>query len=98
MSRILLTAVGLMISGTACAQTSTTYEYDALGQLVGSTSQRTTANVRTTIEYDLAGNRKTFTVKGAGDGGDDSSSGASTGGSRKFIVVPLNGFTLIAID
>ena len=97
MNKILLTIMVLGLPAAAHAQATTTYKYDALGRLVSSTSTIGATNVQTTIEYDAAGNRKSYKVSGAPNGGADSGSGASAPNVRRFVVVPLNGFTIIPI-
>lgn len=94
---MLWTIAGLMMPGAAAAQSNVTYNYDALGRLVVSTNQTAGTNVRTTVDYDRAGNRKTLTVTGAVDGNGDPSSGANEPATRGFVVIPLNGFTLIPL-
>ena len=97
MNKILFAIAVLGLPTPAYAQTTTTYQYDALGRLVGSTNTTGATNVQTAIEYDAAGNRKTYRVSGAPNGGADSGSGASAPNARRFVVVPLNGFTIIPI-
>lgn len=73
----------------ALAQGTTTYEYDALGRLVGTTtSGGANDGLGTVYEYDAAGNRKRVEVTGS-DG--------SPGGPSRFIVLPINGFLVIPI-
>lgn len=68
----------------AHANSTTTYTYDALGRLVATSNTGTSNNgLSTNIEYDSAGNRKTYQVSGA---------------ASRVIVVPLNGFTVIKIQ
>ncbi len=92
MKKIVLGFALLIVPSMAGAQATTTYTYDALGRLVGSTTGATT----TTIDYDPAGNRKTYKVSGAANGVDDGA-GASVPVKPRFVVVPLNGFTLIPL-
>lgn len=96
MKKIISGAVLLMTPCIAGAQSTTTYTYDALGRLVGSSTDRGPGASTTTIEYDPAGNRKTYKVSGAANGVDDGA-GASVPVKPRFVVVPLNGFTLIPL-
>lgn len=52
----------LCISGNAHAQSAVTYQYDALGRLIGAT--HTSAGSVETYDYDAAGNRDTVEVTG----------------------------------
>jgi YD repeat-containing protein len=88
--------IALTMPVTALAQT-TTYTYDALGRLVKSVAATGATGVDTNIDYDPAGNRKEYRVTGAPDAGSDTGAGASTPNRGRFIVVPLNGFTIIPI-
>lgn len=81
----------------AGAQTTMTYRYDALGRLVGSSVSSGGSTTATDIAYDAAGNRKAYKVSGASGSGGDDGSGAGVPAKRLFIVVPLNGFTVIPI-
>ncbi len=92
MKRLLSIIIAFIVPTAAGAQ-STTYEYDALGRLTNTT----VTGVRTTIEYDSAGNRKSYKVTGA-PAAEDSGSHASVSTSRRFVIVPLNGFTVIPIN
>ncbi|GAA0464085.1 hypothetical protein GCM10009096_00680 [Parasphingorhabdus litoris] len=84
-----LGAVVFALSGPAMAQGTTTYEYDALGRLIGTTTVGGANNdLITTYEYDAAGNRKRVTVEGS-DG--------TPGGPSRIIVLPINGFLVIPI-
>lgn len=82
---------------TASAQSKVTYTYDALGRLIVSANETGPTTARTEIEYDPAGNRKNYKVTGAPNG-DDSGSGAGLPATRRFVIVPLNGFTVIPIN
>ncbi len=96
MIRKLLAVALLATPAAAMCQTTTTYTYDALGRLVGAgnTGQSST---NTAITYDAAGNRVTYKVTGAPNSASDPSAGAGASGTRKFVVVPLNGFTIIPL-
>ena len=84
------------------AQSTTTYTYDALGRLTGSTvSGGPTNGTTTAISLDNAGNRTNYKVTGAsgsGNGSGNNGDGAAAPQSRRVIVVPLNGFTIIPIS
>lgn len=103
MRKIIVASVLLLASGPVVAQETVTYTYDALGRLVESSSARgpatspPTEKITTKIEYDPAGNRKSYSVSGSANGGGDGGSGASAPATRRFVVVPLNGFTIIPI-
>ena len=96
-----LVAAMVPISHVA-AQSATTYTYDALGRLTGSTvSGGPTNGTATTISLDNAGNRTNYKVTGAsgsGNGSGNNGDGAAAPQSRRVIVVPLNGFTVIPIS
>lgn len=97
MIRTLLTITAFAIPTSAmCQGTTVTYSYDALGRLVRSTNAGQ-SSTETTIAYDPAGNRTNYKVTGAPNNGGDAGSGAGVVKSRRFVVVPLNGFTLIPI-
>lgn len=101
----------LTIAHPAAAQETTTYTYDALGRLTGSTvSGGTASGTKTAITYDQAGNRARYEVTGSQSGGDsgggsggDGAGVPGTGGTgggiapKRFIVVPLNGYTVIQL-
>lgn len=94
-------AVLLAISGIASeasAQETTTYTYDALGRLVESKVSGSRPTVTTGISYDPAGNRKNYTVKGGVDAAADTGASAGIPSTKRFVVVPLNGFTVIPIN
>lgn len=102
MIRTLTTAALLVVCIPASAQETTKYEYDALGRLVKSTAARGPTNtptetVVTDIAYDPAGNRTSYKVSGSANGGSDTGAGASAPTTKRFVVVPLNGFTIIPI-
>jgi outer membrane biosynthesis protein TonB len=63
----LLAGSGLALATAASASETTTYTYDALGRLVSTSSSGTVNNgLATSVGYDPAGNRSTYTVSGAG--------------------------------
>ena len=94
------TAVAAAFAGLvpAQAQETTTYTYDAKGRVV--TVQRSggpSNGTNTTYAYDPADNRSNVTVTGSPNGsGNGSGSGASTG-TMLYVVVPLNGYSLIVV-
>lgn len=66
-ARLFLAASAAAIAAGAQASETTSYQYDALGRLVGVTSSGTVNNgVATSIGYDPAGNRASYSVGGAG--------------------------------
>lgn len=110
--RIILPVL-LAIAGPAQAQETTVYTYDALGRVAeASVSGGAASGTKTAIAYDKAGNRETYQVTGyqgptgqpSGGNGGSSAGGQNNGGGSgaaiplpMFIVVPLNGFTLIQV-
>lgn len=85
---ILLVSLGL-VSAPALASETTTYSYDALGRLTGSSSAGTVNNgLNTSIQYDPAGNRTNYTVTGSANNSPPAAA---------VIVVPLAGYTIIPI-
>lgn len=87
----------LGFSSLAQAQDTTTYTYDALGRLVGSKTSGSQSTA-TTIGYDAAGNRTNYTVTGAASGSGDPGTSAGAPTVKRFVVIPLNGFTIIPIN
>ena len=101
-SRFGVAALAVLVPLSAAqAQETTTYTYDALGRVV--TVQKSggpSTGVQTTYQYDRAGNRTNVTVINApnGAGGGDTGGGASVPPSDPlYVVVPLNGYTLIRV-
>jgi len=97
----------------AKAQETTTYTYDALGRVVTVVhSGGPATGITTAYIYDPVGNRTNVNVSGAptgsGSGSGTSSSGSGSGASSSgntassttkiYIVVPINGYVLIAIN
>lgn len=71
------------LSGTAHANETVTYTYDALGRLVSTSTTGTINNgVAVATTYDSTDNRTAHVV---------------TGAASKVVVVPLNGFTVIPV-
>jgi YD repeat-containing protein len=91
---------GVFTASPAYSQETKTYTYDALGRVKGvAITGGPATGTNTGYEYDAAGNRTKVTVSGSPNGsasGNDPGSGASTGRTI-YIVVPLNGFTLIPV-
>jgi len=93
----------------AFGQETTTYTYDALGRVISvQHSGGPTDGTAATYSYDPASNRTNVTVTLSANGGGGGGSGGGSGGSgdpgagasvppRQFIVVPLNGYTVIPI-
>jgi len=64
---LLLAASSIALAGAAEAGETTTYTYDALGRLTGTSSTGTVnQGVSTSVGYDPAGNRSSYAVTGAG--------------------------------
>lgn len=75
---------------SAQAAETTTYTYDALGRVTGvSHSGGDNDGMATTLSYDPAGNRTQYAVTGSKNRG--------LGSNMTIVVVPLNGFTVIAV-
>jgi len=93
--------VGGFAESPVHAQETTKYTYDALGRLTvvvhsGGPSDGVTAK----YQYDSASNRTNVSVTGSPNGNASSSNsdnGASVP-STVYVVVPLNGFTVIPIN
>jgi hypothetical protein len=93
--------VGLMTP--VYAQETTSYAYDALGRLVLVThSGSANDGTSTTYTYDAAGNRKSLVVATSASGGSGGGDGSGNPGSGSnantlYVVVPLNGYTIIPV-
>jgi hypothetical protein len=97
LGRIVVAALFTIFSQAASASETITYTYDALGRVVkvartGTVNNGVTAN----YSYDKADNRTNVTVTGA-PAGTGAGDGAAVPSSL-YIVVPLNGYTLIKIQ
>lgn len=80
---------GALMAAPAIAAETTTYTYDALGRLTGSSvSGGPSSGVATALQYDPAGNRGNYQVTGSANNSPPVAA---------VIVVPLNGFTVIPI-
>jgi hypothetical protein len=98
-SALALSALALSCAsvGAAQAQETTTYTYDAKGRVTQSTKSGGPANgTQSSYSYDQADNRTNVTVTGSPNGSGNGSGDGATAGTIGFVVVPLNGFTLIA--
>lgn len=84
----------------AHAQETTTYTYDAKGRVVTVARSGGPANGTTTnYTYDPADNRSNVTVANSPNGvSNGDGNGAATVQPAKYVVVPLNGYTLIKIN
>lgn len=95
-----LVAGALFITVPVLAQETRNYTYDALGRVtVVEITGGPVGETKADYQYDPAGNRKNVSVSGSPNGsaaGSDPGGGASAG-TTVFIVVPLNGFTLLPI-
>lgn len=96
MWKCLCVIAAISVPAAGSAQT-TKYTYDALGRLKTSETTVNGSPVTTNISYDKAGNRTGYKVEGGSSAGSDPGAGASAPTTRRFVVVPLNGFTLIPI-
>jgi hypothetical protein len=77
----------LSVTSPALAEETTTYTYDALGRLTNSAHSGTVnPGLNQAYSHDAADNRTNVTV-----------TGSPYSSTARFIVVPLNGLTLIPI-
>lgn len=84
----------------ALAQETVTYTFDALGRMIGvTTSGGTVGEVEADYAYDGVGNRTTVSVKSPnGNGGEGPTDGTNSPESEPlYVVVPLNGYTLVRV-
>lgn len=93
--------LGLLLmlgSGTSvCAQETSTITYDALGRVTKVVkSGGPAAGVQTSYDLDSAGNRTKVKVVGSANGNGNPGGGA-TSQTVRYVLVPLNGFTLIPV-
>jgi len=82
---------------SALAQETTTYTYDAKGRVTG--TQRSggpSSGATTTYTYDGADNRTNVTVTNSPNGSGNGSGNGASAPAMQYVVVPLNGYTLIA--
>jgi YD repeat-containing protein len=87
-------------ASVAHAQETTTYTYDALGRVTGVVRSGGPANgTNTTYAYDPASNRTNVTVNNSPNGTPSSDGGnGATVQNARYVIVPLNGYTLIRIS
>lgn len=86
-------------SSQAIAQETTTYQYDVHGRLTGVARSGGSSNgVTASYQYDAADNRTNVTVTGSPNGSDNGSGDRAAVEKRTFVVVPLNGYSLIFIN
>ena len=86
------------VSEPAFAQETKTYTYDALGRVTNVQASGGPSNgTNAAYTYDPASNRTNVTVTGSpnGNGGGTDPNGGATVPTRRFVVVPLNGYSLI---
>lgn len=77
----LATSLFALAAAASRASETTTYSYDALGRLTATSSSGTVNNgVATSVGYDPAGNRSSYSVTGAGGGSGGSGGTGGTGG------------------
>ena len=91
--------MALAVSAPAIAQETTNFTYDAKGRVV--TVQRTggPSNGSTTqYAYDPADNRTNVTVTGSPNGSGNGSGSGASATTRIYVVVPLNGLSLIVVN
>lgn len=87
----------VILAQSANAAETVSYTYDARGRLVQVVRSGTPNNgVSSTYTYDKADNRTNVTVTGSSNG--NGSGGGATAPTGLFIVVPLNGYTLIKVS
>lgn len=83
----------------AFAQETTTYTYDAKGRVTNVVrSGGPSGGASTTYQYDPADNRTNVTVAGSPNGSENGAGSGATLGSRIYVVVPINGLSLIVIN
>ena len=91
-------AAAVVMPVAALAQETTTYTYDALGRVTQVDQQGgRNDNTHASYQYDAAGNRSRVTVTcPPGTGAPNACAGFQAAAGR-FVVVPLNGYSLIPI-
>lgn len=96
---LLLVTVGASYAatGSAQAQESTTYTYDALGRVTAANRSGGPMNgANSGYVYDPAGNRTNVTVSNSPNGSRNTDTGSgATASTARYVIVPLNGYTLI---
>ena len=95
-------AIGLVlaaVAGPAMAQETTTYQYDVHGRVTSVARSGGPSNgVTASYQYDAADNRTNVTVSGSANGSGNGSGDGAAVNQLKFVVVPLNGYSLIFIN
>lgn len=87
------------MASPAIAQETTTYEYDVHGRLKNvSRSGGPSSGVNASYQYDNADNRTNVTVSNSPNGNGDGSQDGASVNQKRFVVVPLNGYSLIFIN
>ncbi|MBV7266266.1 hypothetical protein [Erythrobacter ani] len=97
MSTIISFLLAASASTAVQAQETATYSYDAVGRLTQVDRDKGAGDQASAeYEYDSAGNRTKVrtSTNGSGNSGGDGGSG-SNGANQGFVVVPLNGYSLI---
>lgn len=90
---VLTSGTALSINCAASAQTTQSFDYDALGRLTDVRTAAPSGPVRTTqYQYDAAGNRSKLQTTSTGP-----TTGPNSWPARPVVVVPLNGLTVIQI-
>lgn len=90
---VLTSSAALSINCAASAQTTQSFDYDALGRLTDVRTAAPSGPVRTTqYQYDAAGNRTNLQTTSTGPVPDSNSWPA-----RRVVITPLNGLTVIQI-
>lgn len=95
---VLLAFLAAVAAPVAAHAETVTYTYDAKGRVVGvSRSGGPLNGTSTTYTYDKADNRTNVTVANSPLGNGNGQGSGATASTTTYIVVPLNGFTLIPI-
>ena len=90
-----IAGITLAAATSAPAQEATKYTYDELGRLKTVVKTGGPSNgVATSYAYDKASNRTNVKVENSTNGTDPGTGGASAA-TQGFVVVPLNGYSLI---
>lgn len=94
-ARLFLAGSAIAICAAAEAEETTTYSYDALGRLVATSSSGTVNDgIATSVGYDPAGNRSTYTVTGAGGSTAPAGPSFSIGDSSAAVEGSAHAFTV----
>ena len=88
----------IALPSIAQAAETVTFTYDAKGRVVNTVRTGGPLNgATTTVKYDKADNRTNVTVVNSPAGSGNGQGGGATVGTTIYVVVPLNGYTLIPI-